>query len=414
MNARRAQLQRLDLRADGHQLDSKAILRRGDHAVQHVDNFARVQHTALGVRGQRICGGHQIVRVGQVRREQYRMPRCVFCRGFQALGQLGERANLLAAADRLKLRSIAAQLDGFLCQSEGQRLRPVNVRAAIQIIANPAGNCRHVDFQRPPIIRKGLPGDSNQHRRIGQLRIGRMLDRVLHFVMFALQADLLVPGARVGADLALQCGPAGLRGAHHMIGQCGAQVTGQRKGRVSGKDNAAGGLFHARLEGFEALIGQRFQFFGQARPGILCLAAGMLVAKPLSALFNQVQMNLISQLGHVRDFRIATLQIPEQGLGQCKHGIGQRIDFNPGCLLTQEQLGRGEGLRGGYRCHAARNTEIDVKSKVSARPAEIIPALRRDAPICGRRTGTRRSGPPRQSPARQAARTVDWPGLQRQ
>ena len=39
MDARGAQLQRLDLRADRHQLRSETVFRGRDHPVQHVDDF---------------------------------------------------------------------------------------------------------------------------------------------------------------------------------------------------------------------------------------------------------------------------------------------------------------------------------------------------------------------------------------
>ena len=69
VNARRAQLQRFDLRPDRHQVCSKAVFGFGNDAVQHVEDFRRVQHVSLGMLGQRICRRHQIVRIGQIRRE---------------------------------------------------------------------------------------------------------------------------------------------------------------------------------------------------------------------------------------------------------------------------------------------------------------------------------------------------------
>ena len=296
--------------------------------------------------GQRIGRRHEIVRIGQVGSEQGGVPRRVVGRRFQALGQFGERADLLAAADRFQLLRIAAELDGFLGQAEGQRLRPVNVGAPIKVIADPAGQRRHEDFQRPPVIGERLAGNGNQHACIGQLRIGRMGNCALHLVMLALQADRLVPRPGIGADLAHQHVAAGLGRADHMIGQRRAQILRQCKGRMAREHDAASCLFDSGLEGLEPLRRERFQVFGQAGPGRLGLAAGMLGAEPVGAFLDQVEVHFIGQLGQVRQFGVSDLQVAEQGLRQREHRIGQRVDLNPGGLLTQEGLGGLEG-RGG-------------------------------------------------------------------
>ena len=89
----------------------------------------------------------------------------------------------------------------------------------------------------------------------------------------------------------------------------------------------------------------------------------MLVAKTVSALLNQVQMHLIGQLRQIGQLGLSGFKVAEQGLRQREDRIGQRIDLNPGGLCTQEGLGGLEGRRGCCRCHAAKKTEIDVKSK---------------------------------------------------
>ena len=201
MNARRAELQRLHFRPEGDQARGQRIVGLGDNAIQNSGDLGCINDHALAVIAQRICGRDQFFRIGQVLVKQFGIAGGFLGRAAQAHDQARERRDLRAAGHGLQPLAIAGELVGLLAQAEGQRLRPVNVGASVQVIADPARQRRQEGPQLAPLVRECLAGDVKNDAGIHLLRSGSVQQRLLNLIMLAVQVDALVPLAAILADM---------------------------------------------------------------------------------------------------------------------------------------------------------------------------------------------------------------------
>ena len=280
MDARRAKLLRFDLGPEGDQFCGKTIAGIAQAVVQPCQNFFGVQNGMGGVFGQCVRSGDKIVRVGQVLRKQVGM----FARQGGGLAQMSDETVQpagLASGRKNFFRAgrVALQLHGLFGQAEGQRLRPVNVGSPVEIIADPAGERGQGRAKLAPAIGESAFPDLQDDFSHAALGLRSIFNRGLHFLMFAIEADCLVPVAAVGLDQLGELCPAGFGRLADTGSEGGSQFGRQGEGRVAGKDKSAAFLAHSRGKGLEPLFRDVFQPGGQRRPGGSLVGAGMLGRK---------------------------------------------------------------------------------------------------------------------------------------
>ena len=166
-----------------------------------------------------------------------------------------DKALRLAVGGKIVLEAEKAlahigERGALLLQAQDERLAPVDVGAAVEVVADPAGERRQLGAQRIGLVAEATGGGAEE--AVEQLDVGvaQVLDGVLRAPVLVGEVDVLVgpvrhADARVGIDIV---GDGDLDDALR-------QRIGEAERRVRGEHDAGAGPLPTRLEGVE--VGRR-------------------------------------------------------------------------------------------------------------------------------------------------------------
>ncbi len=385
MDARGAELQGLHFRAQGTELSRQSLPCPVQLAVEHGGDIGNIGDP-VGVFGRENPRGiDQQFRLAEILGESKRL---------FASANRGARELFRKAAQRIGGRfgrklgdavAITVELHRLFRQAQGKALPPLDVGAAIQVIADPACKRRQGRAQRGEPVWEPRGGNLEDERGIaGHRRLG-MGKHILGLGMLTLQRDRGGPIAAIGLQRGFQHAARFRARRLGLGGERATRLKGQREGGVGGQHDAAGGGFQLRRKGIPAGIGQLTQPGAQARihlPGIAILVLG---AEGLGALERLAEVNLVDQALGCLKIGLATLQAAEQGPRYGEDGIGLRILVDPLGIGLKLLSGRFQGLAGFGSSHVrsfrvSTATVLALSMRPAKAPASQTPEIACDSP----------------------------------